>query len=295
MTLVGLTEAAAALGVTPRRVRQLVDAGTLKAVRVGSRWLVDDANVEAARTRWPLRPLSERSAWALIMTSLLETSTVESSAKAAVAQAQGRRVAQIPLDDSWHRWWAELKHAERARARHRWNVLCSEAAVSDRPLLPLVRGWLAARAERVVLRAMSPDVKDLAADDRLTAAGVSLPDSGISSGGLVEAYVRGRDLNAVRQDYFLRQAVRTSDHSGSAPNNVVLHVLTEHSPGGEPPAAPLLLAADLADWQSTREDGRAREILHAALTSGEDHHHSGDAASPAAQAARRTTMDRDDQ
>jgi excisionase family DNA binding protein len=59
-------EAAQRLGVTPARVRALLEQGGLTGRRVGSQWIVDDDSVRnrldmAASTRG--RPLSCRGAW----------------------------------------------------------------------------------------------------------------------------------------------------------------------------------------------------------------------------------------
>jgi excisionase family DNA binding protein len=49
------TEAARSMGVSDRRVRQLIDLGTIKAVRIetprGAYWEISPEDVEAARTR----------------------------------------------------------------------------------------------------------------------------------------------------------------------------------------------------------------------------------------------------
>lgn len=53
-------QAADALGVTDRRVRQLIANGQLRARRVGSQWLVDGASLPSAPRRG--RPFSSRNA-----------------------------------------------------------------------------------------------------------------------------------------------------------------------------------------------------------------------------------------
>jgi excisionase family DNA binding protein len=49
-------EAAAILGVSRRRVRQLIEHGRLKARRFGRDWLIDDAAITAYRPRPEGRP-----------------------------------------------------------------------------------------------------------------------------------------------------------------------------------------------------------------------------------------------
>jgi excisionase family DNA binding protein len=50
------TEAAAALGVTPQRIRALIAAGRLRAVKVGRDWLIRPPDLEAVRVRTSGRP-----------------------------------------------------------------------------------------------------------------------------------------------------------------------------------------------------------------------------------------------
>jgi excisionase family DNA binding protein len=53
-----ITTAAVAeeLGVTPNRVRALIQAGRLEAHQVGREWLIERAAVDAVRQRKPGRP-----------------------------------------------------------------------------------------------------------------------------------------------------------------------------------------------------------------------------------------------
>ena len=63
-----VADAAAALDVDPRQVRNLIDAGALDAQRVGRAWAVDAASVRArsARPVAPGRPLSPGRAWQVL-------------------------------------------------------------------------------------------------------------------------------------------------------------------------------------------------------------------------------------
>lgn len=63
---VSVREAADALGVSDRRVRQLIEAGRIRARRVGWQWLVDGASLPMAPRR--SRPLSPTEAWLLLAT-----------------------------------------------------------------------------------------------------------------------------------------------------------------------------------------------------------------------------------
>jgi excisionase family DNA binding protein len=52
-------EAAAQLGVTPRRIRQLCEAGELQAQKAGRDWLIDRAALERFERQPPGRPPKE--------------------------------------------------------------------------------------------------------------------------------------------------------------------------------------------------------------------------------------------
>ena len=54
-------QVAAALGVTQRRVVALIQAGRLKASRLGRDWLIPAQALEAVRERKPGRPRQPRS------------------------------------------------------------------------------------------------------------------------------------------------------------------------------------------------------------------------------------------
>jgi hypothetical protein len=55
------------MGISPERVRQLIAAGAMPAVRVGGRWVIDDGDVTR---RAEGRPWSEAAAWALLWSAL---------------------------------------------------------------------------------------------------------------------------------------------------------------------------------------------------------------------------------
>ncbi len=61
---VSVGQAADALGVSERRVRQLILAGRLRARKVGREWLVDGASLPAGPRRG--RPMSVAVAWAFV-------------------------------------------------------------------------------------------------------------------------------------------------------------------------------------------------------------------------------------
>ena len=104
-------EAAEALGVTPTRVRALVQSARLQAVRVGRRLLIDAGSVEKQR--------------------------IASSGRTPRAMSQSIAWAAADLLDGGTAPW--ITASERSRLRRR---------LSEQPLDPvLVRRWLVRRAD----------------------------------------------------------------------------------------------------------------------------------------------------
>lgn len=58
MNIIGTAEAARRLGVHPSRVRALIDAKRLKAMKLGREWLIDPKDLEAVKVRKVGRPKS---------------------------------------------------------------------------------------------------------------------------------------------------------------------------------------------------------------------------------------------
>lgn len=56
MATITTQQAAERLGITARRVRQLIKAGHLTARRVGRDWLIDERSLRAVAVRTPGRP-----------------------------------------------------------------------------------------------------------------------------------------------------------------------------------------------------------------------------------------------
>lgn len=226
---VSVAEAAGRLGVTPHRIRQRIEDGTLPAVRVGNRWSIDEADLLPLMSGTRAgRPVSERSAWAILD----------------LADHDGRDA--LPLAAS-----------ERGRARRRLNDLvnCAKASDDVGPLAHLLRELLGNRAQRHVFQANDRDLDDLRADARLALSGLSDPRAGIAGGEIVEGYVLSAQFEEVVRDYLLVPAVNQAARQRA---NVVLHV------SDRPVVAPvplLLLATDLGEHRGPREESRARELL----------------------------------
>ena len=61
MKIISTAEAAKRLGVTANRVRALIDAKRLKAMKVGREWLIDPKDLIAVKKRKTGRPKSSKT------------------------------------------------------------------------------------------------------------------------------------------------------------------------------------------------------------------------------------------
>ena len=66
MAVVGVSEAARRLGVTPRRVRQMIADRKLPARRVGRVWAISERDLRSVSRRPAHRPWKPASAWAVL-------------------------------------------------------------------------------------------------------------------------------------------------------------------------------------------------------------------------------------
>lgn len=60
-TLLSTSEAAERLGLTPGRIRQLIDAGQLPATRIGKRWALQLRDIDRFASQPPGRPHHPRT------------------------------------------------------------------------------------------------------------------------------------------------------------------------------------------------------------------------------------------
>lgn len=166
-------DVAVLLGVSDRRVRQLVAAGQLDAERVGSQWVIDPASVPVRSSR-PGRPFAPRTAWALLLHS-----------------------------DPGAAPWLRADEASRLRAQLRQLPERTDA-------LERVRSWLSARAH--VVRLAAPDAADVLSDPRVVPGGVSDQRSRLSAASEAEFYVHSPDQQSVVTDHLLVPVSRSSSN-----------------------------------------------------------------------------------
>lgn len=210
MASVSVRAAAQHLGVSEQEVRRQLAGGRLRGDKISGVWLVDPGSLPSVPTNRG-RPLDTVSAWAL----------------AAAADGQ-------PLD--------RLSAVQRHRSLRRLAKL----AESPDPL-PLVRSWMAQRADTLRLSAAGLD--GVRADRRIVPSGVSDPRSGIFAPDTVEGYVLHGDIEQLRREHLLVPA-----DSGRA--NVLLRAVAELPE----PLPWLIVVADLADG-GPREAQQAENLL----------------------------------
>jgi excisionase family DNA binding protein len=200
------TDAAARLGLTPGRVRELIALGTLGARRVGGRFLVSRADVEARATAGVAtgRPFSPRRAWGLILL------------------AAGRSVP-------------ELDPVTRAKLR---RVLREQD-------LWTIRRHLGTRSRRVALRAHPSDLPRLEAEPEVVRTGPRHAASAglglIAPEAPVELYVDPPSAERLIAHYRLRPADRPNVVLRVVPAEVRSWI---DGPIAPPPAIALDLADD---------------------------------------------------
>jgi len=227
MADVSVAEAARRLGVGVARVHKRIAEGSLRAERIGSQWVVDELSLlRVAESKEPGRPLSARSAWAII----------------ALAESDEDVIAA-------------LAPAERARAKARLERLLrlvakpARAEADVRRIASALRSVFRNRAARELRKAAAADLPKLREDPRWGSI-LSPAVSGIASSD-IDGYLAAGKLDSLCRDFLLMPA------DGYA--NVVVHVLAE---GRKPYRdSKLLSAADLADQRDPRAELRAAELL----------------------------------
>jgi excisionase family DNA binding protein len=231
MDYVSAAEAATELGVSPRRVRSLVESAQLAARQVGGHWLIEREAVEARKLQQHPngRPLSRSSAWHVL------------AALSGENDALGSLAAPV-----------------RSRAKQRAREL-AEAVRSD----PAWFGVLAPRADVRAFYGHPGILRRILEEPGVVRSGVSalsVHNAGLAEGGEAECYVRAEDLPELCHKYALRSDI--DRHRA----NVIVHVIGEVPQAAEwlfkRSVAPApVVAADLADRPQARERDAARRLM----------------------------------
>ena len=170
MALLSVQEAAKQLGLDPSRVRALISAGDLPAVRVGARWAIETAEIARRQqdSGSPGRPLESENAWGVLFL------------------ASDRPAAWL---SSVARWRAEQSLAFRG--------------------LEELRPRLRRRAEVNRFRAHPGELRPLRADRDLVKSGISAAGHfrlGLAAGQEVDGYVRSDRVDRLRRRHHLEPA-----------------------------------------------------------------------------------------
>jgi excisionase family DNA binding protein len=225
MAKMSVPQAAERLGVSPARVRQRIDDGSLIAEKVGGRWLLDleASQPQKAQAGRPVSPLSVW--WSLVAFE-----------------------PDLTVNELMH-GVQRLSRSSRDRAVRR-----VAEAIENRDHDGLL-AWLSNRASRHLFVAAASDLKVLRSDSRLVASGLSDPRSGMDDLRVLEGYVKDSELETIASEYWLERP------SVDDRPNIVLHA----SPVRPAAVGPMLLAADLAEHGGPRELLRSRELLDEAI------------------------------
>jgi excisionase family DNA binding protein len=235
-------EAAAQLGVSGQRVRQLISAGSLPARRSSSGWLIGAGDIAGRAHRPRGRPASPRTAWAVLcmLSSAIEREAAEahpcvvSDPRLRYHAMQVLKAMPDPTDNP-ERWRALL--ASRARVERMW-------------------------AHPGLMSGLIEDPQVSAGGD-LAAARIG---EGLSETGVRDLYVAEQNAKRIVASYRL-----CPDPDGQ----VMLHVVASSvhliaGRGGLVPAA--AAAADLLDENDPRARRSALRQLHAMLEALTDEH-----------------------
>jgi excisionase family DNA binding protein len=231
MDYVSVAEAAKELGLSPRRVRSLVENAQLAGRQVGGHWLIEREAVEALnlQQRPNGRPLSKSSVWHILAALSGEDDALKS-----------------------------LPAPVRSRAKQRAREL-AEAVRSD----PAWFGVLAPRADERAFYGHPGILRRILEEPGVVRSGVSAlsaHNAGLAEGGEAECYVRAKDLPELCLKYALRSDV--DRHRA----NVIVHVVEEVPQAAEwfferlvAPAP--VVAADLANRPQARVRDAARRLM----------------------------------
>ena len=160
------------LGVSDRRVRQLIDSGALPAQRLGGRYIIEEYRVP--RSRPTTRPMSPRISWAFI------------------DMLSGKRPSGI-------------SNSERTRLKDKYERLLAMDDPAD-----LLRSWLRKRDQLLFLQVNPRDVAAVREDPRLVPSGISDDRSCLSAGQEAEGYVHPRDVADLRARYLMVDRLPTN-------------------------------------------------------------------------------------
>jgi excisionase family DNA binding protein len=144
--ILSVVEAAERLQISPQRMRALIHAGRLPATRLGNRYVLELADVQALgrQERVPGRPLAASSAWALLAAASGRADVVAPSPRTGARLRRRHAAGGEALVRA-------LRHSEPRSEIHAWRVLPADVeALRDGP--GIVVSGLAADDPRIDVR-----------------------------------------------------------------------------------------------------------------------------------------------
>lgn len=223
MAVVGVSEAARALAVSPQRVRAMLAAGKLDGRKLEGVWLVNLPLQNDTRLRPRRRPMSAAQAWRSL--ALLSSQDIQAPASA------------------------------ESHLRKRLRNALVQGAADPVVLAGLLRAWMPRRAETLHYFAPEVPFSRLRNEAALLPSGGSHPDSPVRDLQLFEAYAAQSELKGIVQRNSLIPMA-----NGNAVLRVVSEPegLRWISSGELPMAA---VAADLAEHDEPRSIAAAGQMI----------------------------------
>ena len=198
--MMGVSEFASQMGISPGRVRQLISAKRISATKSGGTWLIDQRQLKLRQHL--SRPMSKSIARSFI--HLLSN-----------------------MD-----WTDNLQPSERSRIKDYFEQL----KISDEPAA-LLAAWLKDFRTEHKLHINARDINSLRVDKRVVPSGVSDKRSGLSQSEFFEGYVENKNLKDIKRKYLMVESnnpnviLRTSpiNLSKPIPLGLVLADLADHN------------------------------------------------------------------
>lgn len=167
-------------------------------------------------------------------------------------QLRRRPLASRPLSDRMAWGLIDLLSGDSPQVepseRYRLRKLSDRLRAAVEPAV-LLRSWLRPRAVRLELSCPTVDLRELTVDPRIVRSGISDPRSGMSAGQELEGYVRVVDWPALQREFLMVPSLKP---------NVYLHLVERRVLS---PVPTILVAADLAEHNGSREDSQVRMVL----------------------------------
>jgi excisionase family DNA binding protein len=164
--MIGVSEYASQLGISPGRVRQLISAKRITATKSGGTWLIDQSQLK-------LRALSSRPMSKSIATNFIYL------------------LSGMP-------WGENLQSNEKLRLQD----YLAELKSSENPAA-LIAAWLKGYRIEHRLQINPKDLAALGTENKIVASGVSDKRSTFAQSNLFEGYVEKKNLNEIKRKFLM--------------------------------------------------------------------------------------------